>query len=162
MQYNPACDFSGETTGCWREYCWFRGRPPHVLQSTQQASPGALYLPFGHSRNLQRAHFVPVGHIKVVECLVWMTIFASIFVTFGDSIKFLSLSLYHVNAHNACSTEKAVSLERNPFLEGSAHFSLFSLSDLFMCSHSFILMIFAGKTRTTFHRGRLTVRKIPV
>lgn len=89
---------------------------------------------------------MPVDHINMAECLLWTEIFASTFVVFdGNSIKLLSVSLQYVNAPAAGNTAKVAPLERNQFLEGSAHFTLFLLSDLFIRSPQ---LYFDGLCRT--------------
>lgn len=98
---------------------------------------------------------MPVDHIKVVECLLWTEIFARIFVVFdGNPRQLLSISLQYVNAQTAGSAVKAVSPERNQFLEGSTHFAFFSLSDLFICSPQLYFDDLCSKDKYYFSQGQ--------
>lgn len=79
MQYNPTCDFSDETMGCWRIVFLLEAGLLVFFKVPQQAIAGVQYLLLGHLRSLCWAHFVPLVHMEVVDCLLWTKTFEKVF-----------------------------------------------------------------------------------
>lgn len=86
MQYNPACDFSGETMGCWRTIFLLEAALPvsfskcssRPLLVCSNCSWDAWGVSVGPA-------FVPLVHVEVVEHLLWLTPWKQSFNVFDDA-----------------------------------------------------------------------------